>query len=226
MKRRRVLSSRTADRLVQGREVPDQPELTQLVAVMSALVPDSAPVPSERLARLLEQGPPVKPNALVPRIGVTRSSRPLRRLSLAGTAFAGLVLALASTNALPAPAQQVVSDVVEWVSPVEIPDGDDQPDPAPTRTREPAPRVVPTEAATPSPYGTPGPEESPDDDVTPEPADDGVSGEEPAEDPSEEPTDEPSDEFTEEPTDDPSEDDASEPYAPQSSYELSISPRR
>lgn len=198
---RRRLSDRTADRLVRGFAVPEEPALTELVTAMSALVPEEPPAPSPRLAALLEQGPPATTVGLVPQYA--RAPRPgllLRRLTLAATAALGLVLAAASTNALPDPAQEVVSDVVGFVTPLDLPKPR-APRPAPSTPSTPttAPTAVPgstpqtplpRESAAPSP----GVEEPVDDPTEPE-----VTPEDSAEPEPEEPTEEPTGE-PEEPT--------------------------
>ena len=200
---RRRLSDRTADRLVQGRDVPDEPLLTGFMAELSALAPESPPTPSYRLAALLEHGPPVLPNARVPQIGVPRPPHRLRRLSLASTAFLGLLLAAAAGNTLPNPAQQVVSDVVGWATPLDLPNPDEhEPAPAPTSPsphpdRTPASAVPTRTRPAPAPaVSQPSAQESPA--VTPSP-DTTAPTDEPTDEPTEEPTDEPTDGGTPDP---------------------------
>jgi len=199
VKPRRHLSDRTADRLLRGKTVPEQPALTDFVAGLSALVPDTLPAPSERLAALLEQGPPVTINALIPQIGVRRPAHRLRRLSLATTAFLGLLLAAASVNTLPNPAQQVVSDVVGWVTPLHLPSPHEHgPTTEPTPHRH-APTATPSASApgarpTHTPAASTPPTTEPD--ATPSP-----ESTEPTDEPTDEPTETPTDQPTDEPTD-------------------------
>lgn len=206
---RQRLSHRTADRLASGRSVPEEPSLSAFVADLSGLVPETAPEPSYRLAVLLEQGPPVKANALVPQMGVQRRTHRLRRLSLAGVASLGLLLGAASVDTLPDPAQQVVSDVVGWVSPLELPTPhEDQPVPdRPRPTPAPGASQPPT-GPTPAPEPSPGPVKvEPTPEPTEEPAD------EPTDEVTDEPIDEPTDEATEEPDEEPTDEPVDEPAA-------------
>ena len=198
VKRRRYLSDRTADRLVHGRAVPEQQALVDFVAEVSALVPETAPTPSYQLGLLLEQGPPVKPNALVPQLGARRTTHRLRRLSLASTAFLGLLLLAASMNTLPNPAQQVVSDVVEWATPLHVPAPEEHhTTPLPTRPT-PAPS-----AGTLRTGPTPTPATHPSEDTS--------GQQEPSEGPTDEPTDQATDEPTDEPTDQPTDESTDQP---------------
>jgi hypothetical protein len=216
VKRPRHLSDRTADRLVQGRVVPEQQALSDFVAELSTLVPETAPAPSYQLGLLLEQGPPVKPNALVPQIGVRKQTHRLRRLSLASTAAFGVLLLAASVNTLPDPAQQLVSDVVGWATPLHLPAPQERhTTPVPTRPK-PAPSAgsvrtgsTPTPAVRPSEDAGGGQQPAEGSDATPSP-DTAESTDQPTDQPTEDPTDEP----TDTPTDAPTNDGAAEPSDP------------
>jgi hypothetical protein len=203
---RRRLSDRTADDLVRGRKVPEQPALSAFVAEASGLIPETAPAPSYRLGALLEQGPPVTPTSVLRRPEVRHRAHPWRRVSLVSTAFLALLLFAASVNTLPAPAQQLVSDVVDWVSPLHVP--------APDHPR-PARRHV-TPAASTSPTGSPHPAAAPSAGPSsgPTPATPAPAAVLPSDEPTEEPTEEPTDVWTDEPSDTPTDDSTTDPEAP------------
>lgn len=198
---RRRLSDRTADRLVRGFPVPEERELTELVTALTALVPEEPPAPSQRLAALLEQGPPASTVGVVPNYApARRRGLLLRRLTLAATAALGLVLAAASTNALPDPAQEVVSDVVGFVTPLDLPKPQPpRPTPSTPSTPTTAPSAVPgSTPQTPLPRESAAPSPGVDEPVD-EPTEPEVTPEDSAEPDPEEPTEEPTDEPTEEP---------------------------
>lgn len=140
----REFDDRTADALLGGRAVDGEPELTAFVADLNALA-QVAPTPSPALAAMLEDGftpaavpapaPAVRRRALV-------SSSWARGALVGALALTGMVSA-AAANLLPGPAQNAVSDVVGWVTPVDLPRADEHvPAPAPSPTSTPTPEAT------------------------------------------------------------------------------------
>jgi hypothetical protein len=118
-RRARSLDDRTVDALLSGRAVEGEPELTAFVADVQAL--RSAPTPSDALAAMLANGvTPVAGPAVVP---ARRNRRPVQVAAVIGAAL-GLVVSAGAANALPGPVQNGVSDVVGWVTPVDLPRDD------------------------------------------------------------------------------------------------------
>ncbi|MFN2539326.1 MAG: hypothetical protein ABR549_14425 [Mycobacteriales bacterium] len=156
------LDERAIDALLSGRQVEGEELLSAVVAELLALT--AAPVPSPALAAVLRDG--LTPDATsVPGLPRMRRGRRLLPLPLAaGTALAVCgVFGAASANALPAPAQRIVSDTVSSLIPVHLPKPASHPTPTPSESpsQRPAPRaVVPTrpERAEPSrrPERSPG----------------------------------------------------------------------
>lgn len=142
---RRALDDAAAERLLRGRSVDGRSDLDDLAALVGALgrLEDvTPPAPRGELAALLADGfdpehPPV-PAADVPvwhpassgaRSGVLRPAARVAGLSLvakvllgSGVAVAGVTTA-AGTGTLPDPVQDRVSEVVEAVTPFEVPRG-------------------------------------------------------------------------------------------------------
>lgn len=140
MKRR--MSEREMDALLRG-------PLADVVAEITALGAE-VPPPSPALYALLQEG--VEPDpAMVPTLPrVPRSRARLVPVPLAALVIAGTVGA-ASANALPAPAQRVVSDTVATLTPIHLPRPAAKPRPTPvvTPTEQPE-RAVPTETGRPT----------------------------------------------------------------------------
>jgi hypothetical protein len=156
----RELDDRAADRLLGGRGVEEEPALTAFIAELAASITAAAPAPSPALAAMLEHGVPVEPVAAVP----PRPRAVSWRYALVSLA-AGLatVVGAGAANALPAPAQRAVADVVGWLTPLDLPQpGADQDQPAvtPTSTPSPARSAEPATTARPVPVTSPSPEPS------------------------------------------------------------------
>ena len=149
---RRELDDRTAEALLAGRPVADEPALSALVAQMRSLTPTEAPGPNAALAELLAHGlPEAAVGALAARTGVRRRAVSWvvahRAVSWSRSLQVGLGAAVvtvalaggAAANALPPVVQTAVADVVEAVTPLTVP----RPQPAepvlPTRDPVPAP---------------------------------------------------------------------------------------
>ena len=150
---RRELDDRTAEALLAGRPVADEPALAALVAQMRALTPTEAPGPSAALADLLTHGlPEAAVGVLAARTGVRRRavswvvarravswSRPLQVGLGAAVVTVALAGGAAAANSLPPVVQTAVADLVEAVTPLTVP----RPQPAdpvlPTRDPVPAP---------------------------------------------------------------------------------------
>lgn len=164
MKRRRTLEDRSAQALLAGRPVAQEPELS---AFVNDLIAQAVPVePNAALAAMLEAGLPVtaSPTVTFParpsrlREAVSwRGALPLQ-LSLAGAACLVFTITAAS-NDLPAPVQSTVADVVEALTPLTVPR------PA---APAPAPVLTPTTRPTPEERRTAGPTESPESPASPE----------------------------------------------------------
>jgi hypothetical protein len=118
-RRARSLDDRTVEALLSGRLVEGEPELTAFVADVQAL--RTTPVASDALAAMLADGvTPIAGPAVVP---ARRSRRPVQVAAAVGAAL-GLVVSAGAANALPGPVQNGVSDVVGWVTPVDLPRDD------------------------------------------------------------------------------------------------------
>lgn len=147
---RRKLEDRTAEALLAGRPVADEPALSALITQMRALTPAQAPAPSAALADLLTHGfePQVSAIAARPRRAVSWAfprravswSLPLQ-LGLGAAVIAVALAGGAASNSLPPIVQTAVADVVEAVTPLTVP----RPLPAtPTEPAEPAGDPAPT----------------------------------------------------------------------------------
>ena len=154
VKRRRTLDDRSAQALLAGRPVAQEPALS---AFVNDLIAQAVPVePNAALAAMLETGFPVtgSPTVTFParpsrlRGAVSwRGALPLQ-LSLAGAACLAFTITAAS-NHLPAPVQSTVADVVEALTPLTVP-------------RPAAPAPAPIITPTPEERPTAGPTESPE----------------------------------------------------------------
>ena len=143
----RRLDDRTADAVLSGHGAEAEPELAAFVQELRT-VETSAPVPSPALAALLEAGlvgvaAPLAPRSTTWTRAVTwcKAHRPGLALplqaGLAASACLALVLGGAATNALPDPVQTAVADVVEAVTPLDVP--------RPSHPAPPAPVVTPAD---------------------------------------------------------------------------------
>jgi hypothetical protein len=142
----RPLEDRAEERLLSGRPVDDEPELSAFVGDLLATAQE-APAPSAALAALLEgRLDPVTvpldvPTAVLPVVRGRGWFVPMwSRAALAGAAALALVLSAAAIGALPGTAQNAVADVVGWVTPLDLPHEDE---------RGPLPAVSPTPSETP-----------------------------------------------------------------------------
>ncbi len=201
---RRRLDDREVAALLSGRPVEGEPELTALTTVLRSLTEAPAPAPSDALAAMLADGVaqqdrlPLAPDEHRPFAPAVEPRKAPRRLGLGlvtSTAALALLLGGAVANALPEHAQNAVSTVVGWVSPVHLPRH--TPAPHPTPRSEPVATARPTPSApttSPSPVAPPSAHPTrPAAHVTPAPqdtpsTDDGVVDEQPTD---EQPTDEP-----------------------------------
>lgn len=196
------LDDRKAAALLAGYDVPTEPELTALIRQVRAVADLPVPTPSTALAALLEHGiDPVAAPAYLPTatfslgqraVTWTRSAVSWRRrslalplqLSLAGAGCLALVLGVAATGALPAPAQTAVADVVEAVTPLHVPRPPVAPDVDPSPSSASDPAEVTTSPSSESTHParvatTPGGAESgehPSDSGASEPGSEGQSG--------------------------------------------------
>lgn len=143
------LDERATDALLAGRSVPGESALSALVADVLALLDAPAPVPSAALAELLVDGL-VPDTALLPTL--PRQARRPRLLPIplaAGAlAVAGGLFGAATANALPPPAQRIVSDTVGTLTPLHLPRPASKPKPA----VRPAPGSEPSEDPTHATY--------------------------------------------------------------------------
>jgi hypothetical protein len=132
MNLRRDLDDRTADALLAGRDVDGEAELSVFVADVRASVQVGGVAPTVALMAMLDGGIPAADHVVetpVPqavswdsrRRGRLVPGRHALQLGLAVAACLALVLGGAVTNSLPAPAQELVADVVEAVTPLDVP---------------------------------------------------------------------------------------------------------
>ncbi|MEX2290056.1 MAG: hypothetical protein WD794_07005 [Mycobacteriales bacterium] len=155
----------TAERLLRGRPVEQQPDLGPLAALLSEVraLGDESPTPTTALAALLRDGfdpasaPPAGPAVVPgpPRVrrrltAVAGFSLALKVLTGSGVALAGVTSA-AAAGVLPGPLQDGVTSVIRTLTPFDV-----APRTAPPAAPEPAP---PSELPTP---GRPVPGDTPD----------------------------------------------------------------
>jgi hypothetical protein len=136
---RPVLDDRAVDRLLAGRSGGDDADLQQAVTLVRSLGSGPAPVPTAALAGLLDSGfePVVVP--------LRRSGRGRTWTAAAAgalTAAAAALVVAGTADALPAPLQDGVADLVSAVTPFELP-RPGAPDPAPPPTGREAPVGAP-----------------------------------------------------------------------------------
>jgi hypothetical protein len=143
---------RAADALLAGRDVPGEEALSAFVAELLAVTEGPAPTPSAALADLLEHG--LEPDtAQLPTLLTPARRRWLLPIPLAAAtlAAAGGLFGAATANALPAPAQRIVSDTVGTLTPLHLPKPASKPKPAVS----PAPESEPSEDPTHPTYQQP-----------------------------------------------------------------------
>jgi hypothetical protein len=117
-----------------SRRSGDQDEVARFLADLRALGQGEPPTPSPELAALLGGATPLRTRRRPYRVA-------LRTALVAAALVTGLVVA-AEQHSLPQPAQRVVSDVVDVLTPFEIAPGKSIPTPTPTRV---APVVEPSD---------------------------------------------------------------------------------
>jgi hypothetical protein len=156
------LDERATDALLAGRSVPGEEALTAFVADTLALTRQPAPAPTAALAELLENG--LVPDSTL-RPTLPKASRhwwllPVP-LAVGSLLVAGGIFGAAGANALPAPAQRVVSDTVATLTPIHLPKPASKPKPTitpapsedpvePSDVNEPPESTEPAESAEPS----------------------------------------------------------------------------
>lgn len=123
-----------------GRAVAGDDEVTRFLTELRALGDGPAPEPSPELAALLGGATPILARRAAVRIVV-------RTVAVAAVVLGVLVLA-AANHSLPSPAQRVVSDVVNVLTPFDITDPSTSPAPIPPR---PSDKPHPTTSAPTSP---------------------------------------------------------------------------
>lgn len=116
---------RTAEALLTGRSPASEPALSAFVGDVLAAIPTEAPPPSAELAAMLESGLVGAP-AVLPAALSRRRARTWRNVGIGTAAALGLVISAGAANALPAPAQNAVADVVNAFSPVDLPHAHDR----------------------------------------------------------------------------------------------------
>ena len=175
----RPLDERTSDALLGGRSVPGEEALSAFVT--DALALTELPAPTAALAELLDNG--FVPDAtLRPALPALRRHRWLLPIPLAvgSLIVAGGVFGAAGANALPAPAQRIVSDTVRELTPIHLPRPAGKPKPtiAPVPSEDPGREAVePSESPEPSETAEPRESaESTEPSERPEPRDDTGTG--------------------------------------------------
>ncbi len=119
---RRALDDRAVEALLTGHPVEGHEDLQALLTTVRTASAPTAPVPSAALAALLTDGMPVPASAppVTPRPRRRRVAVPAA-LALAITGSFGLFAGAAAANQLPARVQTAVADVVESVTPLQVP---------------------------------------------------------------------------------------------------------
>lgn len=152
------LDDQTVERLLTGRPGPAEPDLQELVRVLRSTGSGPAPRPSAALADLLDTG--FEPQVVPLRRPAVRRTWALR--ATAGlTAAAASLLVAGTAQALPAPLQEGLGDLVGAITPFELPGArstDDSSSGVPDRgTRTTPEQPVPTPAPSAPGSGTPVP---------------------------------------------------------------------
>ncbi len=160
---KRRLDERSADALLSGRGGDRDPLLAAFVADLTAQREATVPDPNAALAALLAGGldltaavtPPALPQStawtrLRQAVSWRQAGRPSwalpLQLGLGGAACLSLILGAAAANELPAPVQTAVADVVEAVTPLDVPRPHVQP--SPVSPVVPAPSTEATDDST------------------------------------------------------------------------------
>lgn len=159
-RRARGLDDRVVEAVLAGRTPADRPELAELAELLlqaRTAAPTEPPAASERLTAIFDKGvvPVVVPLRTGPVLPAARRTTGTGwRVALLGTAAIAAVLIAAEANALPAPAQTAVANVVEAITPLTVPRPAKAVKPAqPVQQPGPslAPRVGPTRPVAPRP---------------------------------------------------------------------------
>lgn len=113
------LSEADADALLSGRILPGHDDLGEIVGLLRTAATVAAPSPTDALAAVLRAGFAPLPVAAAP--GRARWSRWSVRTAAAAGVVMSMTLGAAAANALPAPLQTAVADLVRAVTPLELP---------------------------------------------------------------------------------------------------------
>lgn len=113
------LSEADAEALLSGRAVAGNDDLREIIGLMIMASAVAAPTPNTALATMLDHGFVARPVESASR--GSRWGRRGLRASAATTAALSVVLGAATANALPAPVQSAVADVVGAVTPLQLP---------------------------------------------------------------------------------------------------------
>jgi hypothetical protein len=145
-----VLDDQAVERLLTGRPGPAEPDLQQLLRVLRSTGSGPAPRPTAALAELLDAG--FEPRVVPLRRRAVRRTWVLR--ATAGlTAAAASLLVAGTAQALPAPLQDGLGDLVSAITPFELPGAraaDEsssrvpEPDAGTTTPEEPVPAPAPS----------------------------------------------------------------------------------
>lgn len=114
-----ALSEADADALLSGRATTGHDELREIIGLMRTASAVPAPPPTAALAAVLKDGFGPLPVESTP--SASRWRRWNVRITAATTAAMLVTLGAATANALPAPIQTAVADVVGAVTPLELP---------------------------------------------------------------------------------------------------------
>jgi len=142
-----VLDDRTVEQLLTGRPGPAEPDLQRVVSVLRSTGSGPAPRPSAALAELLDTG--FEPLVVPLRRPVVRRPWVLRAAAGLTAAMASLLVA-GTAQALPAPLQNGLGDLVGAITPFELPDARPADDPSSSQEPERRDRTT-TERSVPSP---------------------------------------------------------------------------
>lgn len=143
-----TLSERDSDALLAGRAPAGHDDLQSALALLRSAVAVPAPPPNAALSVVLRDGL-VGPSA-VAAVPVSPWRRRTARAAVAVTAALSTTLLAATANALPAPVQTAVADVVVALTPLELPRPGDDAGRSPRPSDEPAPAgTVPTPSPAP-----------------------------------------------------------------------------
>lgn len=114
-----TLSEADADALLSGRALPGHDDLCDVIGMMQAAAAVPAPTPTPALAAVLDDG--FDPLPVVSAASVGRCRRWSARIAVATAVVVTATLGAATANALPAPLQTAVANVVGAVTPWQLP---------------------------------------------------------------------------------------------------------